>query len=66
MKYGDGKYVGEYVLVREGQGRYAWNDGRKYKGGWDNDQISGLGLYRWPSKQKYEGEWKFNKINGIG
>jgi hypothetical protein len=51
---------------RNGQGLFAWNDGRKYEGEWKEGAYHGVGTYVHKDGSRYEGEWKDNMRYGNG
>ena len=46
------------------RGKYIWNDGRKYDGGYSYDRKHGFGIYTWNDGRRYEGYWHNGKQNG--
>lgn len=44
------------------QGTYAWPDGRRYEGQWEENRMHGLGVYRDARGHKWEGQF----FNGSG
>mmetsp|Transcript_20951 Transcript_20951/g.20033 ORF Transcript_20951/g.20033 Transcript_20951/m.20033 type:complete len:99 (+) Transcript_20951:771-1067(+) len=49
-----------------GKGVYAWADGRKYDGFYNDDLKEGYGVYTWPDGRKYDGYWLAGKQHGEG
>ena len=58
----------------EGQGKYYFEDGKVYEGGFVTDQRDGHGTLRWlagsvicrPDGRMYVGQWKAGKMHGLG
>ena len=50
----------------DGQGTFAWSDGKKYVGEFKEGKRKGQGTFTWPSGTKYVGEFKNGKMNGKG
>ena len=48
----------------QGKGEYHWNDGRVYKGQWENEKRNGHGTLTYPDGTKKTGEWKDGKFLG--
>lgn len=49
-----------------GQGTFAWSDGKKYVGEFKEGKRNGQGTFTWPSGTKYVGEFKNGKMHGNG
>lgn len=49
-----------------GQGTFAWSDGKKYVGDFKEGKRNGQGTFTWPSGTKYVGEFKNGKMHGNG
>ena len=49
-----------------GQGTFAWSDGKKYVGEFKEGKRNGQGTFTWPSGSKYVGEFKNGKLHGKG
>lgn len=49
-----------------GYGEYYWNDGKIYKGNWENNKMNGEGEFFWPSKKSFKGTYKDDKKHGAG
>lgn len=41
--------------MKNGQGKYKWEDGSFYFGDWKNNRIDGYGRYCWVTGKEYEG-----------
>ena len=50
----------------DGQGTFAWSDGKKYVGEFKEGKRNGQGTFTWPSGTKYVGEFKNGKMHGKG
>ena len=50
----------------DGQGTFAWSDGKKYVGEFKEGKRKGQGTFTWPSGTKYVGEFKNGKMHGKG
>lgn len=50
----------------QGLGIYKWNDGRMYKGQYQDDKKNGYGIYCWQDKRQYQGYWLVGKQHGLG
>jgi hypothetical protein len=37
---------------------YTWEDGRKYEGEWQNNNMHGKGKYTWADGRFYEGQYE--------
>ena len=44
-----------------GKGELFYEDGRTYKGGFQNDLRDGLGIYTWSNGKIYDGGWSNGK-----
>ena len=67
IKFENGVYEGEIRdNKRNGQGRYAWNDGNSYDGQWADDRKEGRGKFVWDSGDAYEGDYYNDKRDGQG
>jgi hypothetical protein len=67
--YIDGtSYIGEkYLGLRHGKGTYTFQDGYRYEGTWEEDQMSGFGILWVADEVKwYEGEWQDGTFHGRG
>ena len=66
--YINGIYEGELVKdIREGNGKFIYNDGRYYIGQWHNDLPNGKGaLFNKNDKLIYEGNFVNEKFEGYG
>lgn len=63
----DTDYIGEKFLgLRQGQGTYHFQDGYRYEGTWEDDQMSGFGILWIDDFKWYEGEWKEGTFHGKG
>lgn len=49
-----------------GEGVYAWPDGKKYIGEYKDDLKHGIGKMEYPDGKIYEGEWEAGKRHGKG
>ena len=47
-----------------GEGIYTWQDGRMYKGQYENDRKHGYGTYTWNDGKQYAGWWQNGKQQG--
>lgn len=63
-----GKYTGEkYIGKRQGKGVFQYNEGYKYEGNWQNDEMSGYGVLTCADgKVLYAGDWNKGKFDGRG
>jgi hypothetical protein len=52
--------------MMHGEGVFVWPDGRKYEGGYVDDQKEGHGIFTWPDGKLYKGSWVAGKQHGIG
>ena len=52
--------------MKEGEGRYKYNNGDKYIGLFKMDKIEGNGKYIWSNNNTYNGQFKNNEIEGKG
>lgn len=53
----------------EGHAAFVFNDGKKYVGGWKDNEQHGVGIMQYPSKSRdveYSGEWHNGKRQGVG
>ena len=66
LKYGNGRYVGQVVNLKEGNGIYYYNNGERYEGDWKNDLKEGKGIYYYNDGDRYEGDYKDSKKEGKG
>ena len=80
MNYFIGKYEGEFKNgIREGKGKFIYNNKNIYDGEWKNDIKEGKGIMNYKNGEKiyikrdkfeelekYDGYWKNNKKNGKG
>ena len=47
-------------------GTHTYDDGGKYVGEWQNNNMHGQGIYMWADGRKYEGEYLNDKKHGFG
>jgi antitoxin component YwqK of YwqJK toxin-antitoxin module len=72
IKYSNGQYTGEYIIVdgkqiKSGKGIYTWTSGERYEGNFKDDKFNGYGIEYYPSGKKlFEGNYKNGKFNGQG
>jgi serine/threonine protein kinase len=52
--------------VKEGKGKYFFDNGDIYDGEWKKGKIEGKGIYYYKNGNKYEGEWINGKKEGKG
>ena len=53
--------------MRNGRGKFYYQDGGYYEGQWKNNKMDGYGkLYYEGGKIAYEGEWSQDEFNGLG
>ena len=66
--YDDGHYIGELKNneIKEGYGRYIYNNNESYEGEWKNDKKHGKGKYMKDGIIKYEGDFYNDKYEGKG
>ena len=43
-----------------------WQDGRAYRGSYEEDKKHGEGCFRWADGRQYSGQWKDGKQHGMG
>ena len=66
-QYTDGTYIGEFKEgLRNGRGRFEFNNGDKYEGEWKNDKKEGKGILFFKDGNKYEGDFKNDTQDGKG
>lgn len=68
-EYGSGSRYEGYKSngMRNGQGRFYYQDGGYYEGNWKNNKMDGIGkLYYEDNKLAYEGSWSQDQFNGLG
>lgn len=67
---GQGRYDGQWHDgVQHGEGHQIWEDGREYRGGFNNGMYHGHGKMTWQDSsgtQQYEGEYHKNLKHGKG
>jgi hypothetical protein len=68
IKYNNGFYDGDVVGndIKQGYGKYLWNDGSRYEGQWHNDKRNGNGKFIWPNGDLYEGDFFNGMQHGNG
>ena len=50
--------------LKNGQGKYFWDNGDLYDGQWSNNMINGRGSFHYEkSGETYVGDWIFGKIS---
>jgi hypothetical protein len=49
-----------------GTGVYAWPDGTRYEGGFQDTRFAGRGVYTWPDGRRYEGQFIDGQRHGRG
>ena len=60
-------YQGDLVNgVRQGKGKYYFENGDKYEGDWKNNKMEGSGIYEYNDGDKYDGDWVAGKKQGKG
>jgi hypothetical protein len=53
--------------MREGKGKFYYQDGGSYDGEWKKNKMNGQGtLYYQSNKKAYEGEWLDDQFHGQG
>ena len=52
--------------MKDGEGKYKFNNGDKYIGLFKMDKIEGNGIYVWANENTYKGQFKNNEIKGKG
>jgi len=63
----EGHYVGVMVDgVRQGQGRYTFQDDQFYQGEFDQGNFHGNGRFQYVNGDHYDGEWVNNQREGKG
>ena len=63
INYFIGKYEGQWKNgVKEGKGKFIYNNGNIYDGQWKNDVKEGNGIMIYKNKTTYDGEWNNNQI----
>ncbi len=61
------KYEGEFQDgLKQGQGKYQWENGDRYEGSFADDRPDGKGKYQFANGDTYEGEVKAGVIAGRG
>ena len=61
------RYEGEMNNgVKEGKGKYYFDNGDKYDGEWKEGKMEGKGIYYYINGNKYDGEWVNEKKEGKG
>ena len=50
----------------EGDGRWEWSTGHRYKGDFEGGQFNGYGRFTWPSGAFYAGDFRNNERHGEG
>ena len=67
-KYGKDEYEGEFKNnLKEGYGKYIYEDGNYYIGEWKNDLKHGKGIIYYKNNEiKYEGNFYEDKFEGYG
>ena len=48
-----------------GLGKYAWADGKEFRGQYVDDKKTGYGIYKWPDGRQYKGYWLNGKQHGF-
>ena len=67
MNYKSGTYMGRWKDgLRDGIGKFVWNNGDMYNGTWFNDKRHGQGVYLWHDGSKYAGNYSFGIRSGYG
>ena len=67
ITFTDSHYKGGFKKgVKEGQGRFEWEDGRVYQGEWSKDTMNGKGTFTWPDGREYRGMFKNGVKEGFG
>ncbi len=67
MKYRSGIYVGDWKGgLRNGQGKFTWNNNDTYNGTWVEDKRHGQGTYVWHDGSKYRGNYSHDIRSGYG
>eukprot|EP01126_Amoeba_proteus_P065871 TRINITY_DN9440_c0_g1_i1.p1 TRINITY_DN9440_c0_g1~~TRINITY_DN9440_c0_g1_i1.p1 ORF type:complete len:217 (-),score=52.42 TRINITY_DN9440_c0_g1_i1:74-724(-) len=51
---------------QEGHGKFIWDNGDIYEGGYKNDLRDGIGTFTWYNNNVYTGEWKEGRRTGVG
>ena len=61
------KMYGDFENNQFKSGKIEWPDGKKYRGDWQDGQMSGKGIFEWADKKQfYNGMWKEGKPHGHG
>ena len=67
MQYLSGKYIGQWKDgLRDGIGKFTWNNGDTYEGTWVEDKRHGQGIYVWHDGSKYKGNYSHGIRSGYG
>jgi len=63
----EGTYTGELLNgIYHGQGKYVWNNGNVYEGGFEHGKLTGKGKFSWNNGDTYEGDVVDGTLHGQG
>ena len=68
VKYSDGStFEGTFKNgMRDGMGKFVFQNGETYEGGYKEDKVDGTGKANYVNGDSYEGSYKEGKRNGLG
>lgn len=52
--------------MKHGFGKYTWQNGSSYSGGWSEDMMHGHGTYTFENQDSYTGAWENDAKCGVG